>query len=465
MSKISIDTGTSKLSAYEYDEEMNEFYSLTQDEVNGIPALFAYSSNNEILIGNQAVNLLTLEPQNVVRSIKTKLNEESIQVNGRTFTPKEIMNYITKEYVQEIKNKFQLNHFLTQELTEAVLTVPVAFGNYEKTIMKACYEANGIAVNDIIVEPVAAGTYLRNKFREVKRLVVSDIGAGTMDLCAMDAIQNDFKIKDVQGNYIAGDSFDEAILEYVYSKGKLNRNKSTTDKKIDLLEIRDMKEKLSFHDTWTKRINYHDQAPVLLTLTQKDIECALSSSYNDILVELNTFIENNYEDNMHLLLTGRSSLIPSLQKIIKESIQDKKITCHFFDTSIIAKGAALYAKKQVNLSNFMVKYHYCLSVFEDNHLVLLNLVPAKVELPYSNTFNLKTMDDRGVLFDIYEVDQEYRNEYLETITPKKLVTTFTEDNHFKKDTPIQFKVNVDKNGLLTMDYQILNVSNKNQVQL
>ena len=87
---------------------------------------------------------------------------------------------------------------------------------------------------------------------------------------------------------------------------------------------------------------------------------------------------------------------------IKESIQNKKITCHFYDTSIIAKGAALYAKKQVKIDNFMVKYHYCLSIFDDDILVLSNLVPAKVKLPYTKTFHLRTRDNRGVLFNIYE---------------------------------------------------------------
>lgn len=466
MSKIAIDLGTSKCLAYEYDEEMNEFYSLTQDEINGMPSLFAYSSNQEILIGNKAINLLTLEPQNVVHSIKTKLNESSILVNNKTFTPEEIMNHIASEHTKEIKKKFQLNHFLTQELQEAVLTIPVAFGNHERMIEKRCYENNGIKITDIISEPIAAGTFLRNKIKDLKRLVVSDIGAGTMDLCALDVNQNDFNIKDVQGNYIAGDLFDESILNYCYSKGKLSSNKSDIDHKIDLLEIKDFKEKLSFHDTWTKRINYMNQSPVLLTLTQQDIEQALSKAFDDILVELNTFIENNYQENMHLLLTGRSSLIPALQKRIKENIQGKKITCHFYDTSIIAKGAALYAKKQVNVSNFMVKYHYCLEIFEDDDTaVLLNLVPAKAELPYTKTFNLRTRGNRGVSFDIYEVDQECRDHYLSSITPKKLATSFIEYTCFEHHTPIEFIVHVDKNGLLTTKYNILHVSKENQTQL
>lgn len=465
MSKIAIDCGTSKLLAYEYDEEMNEFYSLTQDEINGMPALFAYSNNGEVLVGNKVTNLLTLEPQNVVHSIKTKLNESSITVNGKTFTSEEILDYITKEHANEIKNKFQLNHFLTKELQEAVLTVPVPFGNYERTIEKRCYERNGIKIKDIVTEPVAAGTFLRNKFKELKRLAVSDIGAGTMDLCALDVINHDFVIKDVQGNYFAGDKFDEAILNYLYANGKLNSNKSEVDKQIDLLEVKEMKEKLSFHDTWSKRINYQNQTPVLLTLTQKDIECALSSIFDEIIQELSKFIEKNYQENMHLLLTGRSSLIPSLQKRIKESIQNKKITCHFYDTSIIAKGAALYAKKQVNVSNFMVKYHYCLSIFDDDVLVLSNLVPAKVELPYTKTFHLRKRGNHGALFNIYEVDQEYRDKYLESITPKKLATTFTEHTPFEHNTPIEFIVHVDKNGLLTMKYNILNLSKEKQLQL
>ena len=149
MSKIiGIDLGTSKTMAYEYDEKSNQYYSLTQDEVNGIPSIFCYSSvyGNVELVGSKAINCLTLEPENVVTSIKTKLLTPTIQVNNKTYHPKDILDKLVKEQLNEIKTKYQLNHFFDSEIKKAILPIPVSFGTEERTILKEAYEKNKVTM-------------------------------------------------------------------------------------------------------------------------------------------------------------------------------------------------------------------------------------------------------------------------------------------------------------------------------
>lgn len=464
---IGIDSGTSAFRAYEYDENTNEFYSLCQDEVNGIPSLYAVSNvYGEVMIGSKAINCLSLEPENVVRSIKTKLNEKEIIVNGKKYQPQTILNELAKNQIEEINNKYSLSHFFNEKLPHAVLTLPVNFGSNEREIMKEAYEKNGVKIDYIIHEPVAACLYLRNKFKDTKKIIVADIGAGTSDYSALIARGNEFEIMDVSGSYTAGDCFDQTILDYLYKIGKLNGNKNEQEKRIELIAVKEMKEKLSFHDSWCVNIHYPKAPGIMLNMTQDELGEALDEKYDEIVNDLMSFVNKNYSSDMHLLLTGRSSLSPLLQKKIKQSLQEKQITCYFFDTNIIAKGAALYAKEAVKVNRFMVKYNYCLRMTRNDlgKEMLMNLIPAKVSLPYTKTYDNLYTQGSGVAFRIYEVDENYQ-EYYEMRCSSQCVHEFMTSESYNGGENISLSVQLDENGLCKLSYRINNTCGNSNLRL
>ena len=452
MSKvIGIDLGTSKTMAFEYDDKTKQFYSLTQDEINGTPSIFCYSSvyGNTELIGSKAINCLTLEPENVVTSIKTKLLGPAINVNDMMYEPKEIFDKLTCEQINEIKTKYQLNHFFSEDVDEAVITVPISFGNEERKIYQEILTKHHIKIKEMISEPSAAALVLNED-----HIIVIDIGAGTLDLTALTRKNGIYNVKDVYGNKLAGDKFDEVFMNYCIENGKLPKNMNSEDKQIARFVIKEIKEKLSFHDTWTSKINFKYEPNCLINVTASDLEKALNDEFNKIVDVIQEFANKNKQFNQHILVTGRSCMIPALQKRIREGLSNK-YQLHFYDTSVIAKGAAIYASQSSLIKNHMIQYSYYLEIVSNGHDILQQLVPAKVGLPYSKTINLRTTVDNGVSFSIYEVENN-KSEYLPIDIEKRLVENFLELKTCPANTPFNVMIHVDQNGILSFKYDLLN---------
>ncbi|MCB9556709.1 MAG: TIGR02266 family protein [Deltaproteobacteria bacterium] len=184
-----------------------------------------------VIIGEDALKLLTTNPSAVVRSPKRLL--------GRRFDETEVQNLLaqaaypsgaaetggvmvyhhdTGYSIEQICAPilYYLARYAGQQLgspvQQAVFTVPVGFNSQQRLALESCARLAGITVTDMIEEPLAAALAQRADPQFTGNVAVFDFGGGTFDFTVVDANGADVRVLASGGDsWLGGDDFDEAL--------------------------------------------------------------------------------------------------------------------------------------------------------------------------------------------------------------------------------------------------------------
>ena len=100
---------------------------------------------------------------------------------GKEYTPQQISAYI----LQKIKRDAE--QYLGEPVSEAVITVPAYFNDNQRQATKDAGAIAGLDVKRIINEPTAAAlAYGIDKTKESQKILVFDLGGGTLDVTVME---------------------------------------------------------------------------------------------------------------------------------------------------------------------------------------------------------------------------------------------------------------------------------------
>lgn len=155
------------------------------------------------------------EGYTVIKSIKTSLgSNKTYKIGTRKLNP----TAIAKGLVRAIKKYLSKNIDRKIEIRRATVAVPVDFTNRQREELNEAFKRNGIEVDKIVSESVAA--YIRNR-EEVKGLsnvMVFDWGGGTLDISLLRSDDGQVFEESTIGWSVAGDYIDEKIAEYVHNQ-------------------------------------------------------------------------------------------------------------------------------------------------------------------------------------------------------------------------------------------------------
>ena len=115
------------------------------------PSVVGFTKDGERLVGQVAKRQSVANPENTVRSIKSKMGENTtVTAGGKQYTPPEISAMILS------KLKADAEKYLGESVTEAVITVPAYFNDSQRQATKDAGKIAGLDVKRIINEPTAA---------------------------------------------------------------------------------------------------------------------------------------------------------------------------------------------------------------------------------------------------------------------------------------------------------------------
>ena len=105
-------------------------------------------------------------------------------------------------------------HYLEDEVTEAVITVPAYFNDNQRQATKQAGELAGLRVRRIVNEPTAAAlTYGFHDRDAEKKILVIDLGGGTFDVTLMDVFEGTLEIVSTAGeNFLGGEDFTDRLM-------------------------------------------------------------------------------------------------------------------------------------------------------------------------------------------------------------------------------------------------------------
>ncbi|MBU1344125.1 MAG: molecular chaperone DnaK [Proteobacteria bacterium] len=175
------------------------------------PSVFAVTNENEYLVGKAAKDYARKNPDKTVFSIKRIMGtDHKVMVNGQWFSPQQISAFILKKIKADIEN------YLHEEVDKAVITVPAYFNHLSRQATKEAGELAGFKVLRVISEPTAAALAYGLKRKDIKTILIWDLGGGTFDVSILELDQGFFKVKAVNGNNkLGGEDFLKKLVDHV----------------------------------------------------------------------------------------------------------------------------------------------------------------------------------------------------------------------------------------------------------
>lgn len=204
------------------------------------PSYVAFTKDGQLLVGEPARRQMITNPEGTVIAAKRKIGTDfKFRVFGKDYTPQQISAFI----LQKIKKDTEA--YLGEPAEKAVITVPAYFNDNQRQATKDAGEIAGLQVVRIINEPTAASlAYGLDKVNKDLKIMVFDLGGGTLDVTIMEMGGGVFQVKSTSGDtQLGGTDMDSSIVDYITQEF---RNQSAIDIRNDkaaMMRIREAAEK------------------------------------------------------------------------------------------------------------------------------------------------------------------------------------------------------------------------------
>jgi molecular chaperone DnaK len=204
------------------------------------PSVVAFTNTGDLLVGEPARRQMISNPEGTVFAAKRKMGTDfKFNVRGKNYTPQQISSFI----LQKIKKDAEA--FLGDTVDRAVITVPAYFNDNQRQATKDAGEIAGLKVERIINEPTAASlAYGLDKIQKDLKIMVFDLGGGTLDVTIMEMGGGVFQVKSTSGDtQLGGTDMDNAIIEYILQEFKQQTGLDVRNDKAAMMRIKEAAEK------------------------------------------------------------------------------------------------------------------------------------------------------------------------------------------------------------------------------
>ena len=199
------------------------------------PSYVAFTRDGQALVGEPARRQAVTNPEGTITGIKRKMGTDyKAKVYGKDYTPEEVSAQILRKIKKDAET------YLGESVEKAVITVPAYFNDNQRQATKDAGTIAGLDVVRIINEPTAAAlAYGLDKVGEHK-LLVFDLGGGTLDVTIMEIGEGVFEVRSTSGDtQLGGRDMDERLMDYVLEKF---RQESGLDLRKDSMAMQRLRE-------------------------------------------------------------------------------------------------------------------------------------------------------------------------------------------------------------------------------
>ncbi|MDD4878752.1 MAG: molecular chaperone DnaK [Candidatus Nanoarchaeia archaeon] len=204
------------------------------------PSVVAFTKDGQLLVGEPARRQAVSNPEGTIMAIKRKMGTNyHVKVHGKEYTPQQISAYI----LQKIKRDAEA--FIGEKISKAVITVPAYFDDAQRQATKDAGAIAGLEVVRIINEPTAASlAYGLDKAKKEQKVLVFDLGGGTLDVTIMEMGEGVFEVKSTSGDtQLGGTDMDNAVINFIIKKFKDESGVDLSDDSVAMQRVREAAEK------------------------------------------------------------------------------------------------------------------------------------------------------------------------------------------------------------------------------
>src|SRR5829696_3435122 len=204
------------------------------------PSVVAFTKDGQLIVGEPARRQMISNPEGTVLAAKRKMGTDfKFNVFGKEYTPQQVSSFI----LQKIKRDAEA--FLGETVDRAVVTVPAYFNDNQRQATKDAGEIAGLQVVRIINEPTAASlAYGLDKAQKDLKIMVFDLGGGTLDVTIMEMGGGVFQVKSTSGDtQLGGTDMDNTLVSYVVDEFRKQSGLDINNDRAAMMRVREAAEK------------------------------------------------------------------------------------------------------------------------------------------------------------------------------------------------------------------------------
>ena len=336
------------------------------------PSVIAFTERGERLLGQIAKRQAVANSSNTIYAVKRLMGRRfdapeiqkirdyltytitpssngdvRVSVRGRDYSPPEISAMLL-QYLKGIAEDF-----LSEPVTEAIVTVPAYFDDSQRQATKDAGRIAGLEIRRIINEPTAAALAYGLGKKERERIAIYDLGGGTFDISILELNNGVFEVIATCGDsLLGGEDFDRCIIDWMISEFKAETGISLGDDVLARQRLKEMAEKAKCELSISEESRI--SLPFIATVDKvpKHFDRVLTRArfeelIKDLIERTTLFCEKALTDAKltpadisKVILVGGQTRTPAVQRHV-EKIFAQKPSLEVNPDEVVAVGAAL----------------------------------------------------------------------------------------------------------------------------
>jgi molecular chaperone DnaK len=316
------------------------------------PSYVAFAKDGQLIVGEPARRQAVSNAQFTFTAFKRKMGTDYRYrgPDGKEYTPQQLAAFL----LQKIKRDAE--GFLGEKVEKAVITVPAYFNDNQRQATKDAGQIAGLEVVRIINEPTAASlAYGLDKGSTSQKILVFDLGGGTLDVTIMEFGEGVFEVVSTSGDtQLGGTDMDSTLADYIAAEFRKESGIDIRTDKMAMQRVRDAAEKakIELSSTLETQINLPfltatSDGPkhLAMSLTRAKLEELLRPLIERCRAPVEQAISDGKlakEKIDRIILVGGPTRMPVVQKFV-EQIIGRPIEHGVDPMECVAMGAAIQA--------------------------------------------------------------------------------------------------------------------------
>jgi molecular chaperone DnaK len=313
------------------------------------PSYVAFTKDGNRLVGEPARRQAVSNPEGTVTAFKRKMGTDTkYKLHGKEYSAPQLSAFL----LQKIKSDAEA--FVGEKVEKAVITVPAYFNDNQRQATKDAGAIAGLEVVRIINEPTAASlAYGLDKAGKSQKILVFDLGGGTLDVTVMEFGEGVFEVLSTSGDtQLGGTDMDAALTEHIAKEFQKESGVDIRKDKMAMQRVRDAAEKakIELSSTLETQINLPfltatQEGPkhLALPMTRAQLESLVRPIIDRCKGPLEQAIRDAKLDKNQIdriILVGGPTRMPIVQKFVEQSVA-RPIEHGVDPMECVAMGAAI----------------------------------------------------------------------------------------------------------------------------
>ena len=322
-----------------------------------LPSVVHFGKDDNVIVGYEAAELATQDPQNTVISVKRLIGRSLADIQQRY--PNLPYQFVASENGlpllttrQGVRSPIEISAEILKKLTAlgeqrlggnlvgAVITVPAYFDDAQRQSTKDAAKLAGLNVLRLLNEPTAAAIAYGLDSGHEGVIAVYDLGGGTFDISILRLSRGVFEVLATGGDTaLGGDDFDLVLADWIIEQSSVKPENDSQYRELIELANR-LKQELSnsmevqiHYGNWLGSITREKFNELIQPLVKRSL-LACRRALKDAGVEA--------EDVREVVMVGGSTRVPYVREQVGEFFQKQPLTSIDPD-KVVALGAAIQA--------------------------------------------------------------------------------------------------------------------------